>query len=135
MSNQAESRDLEVREKQISEAEGTRPGPIFQPEVDILERADGYLVYADLPGADEKSVSVKLENGTLVLDAALATTPDPGWRPLLEEYRFGGYHREFRIGEGIDTARVSASLRDGVLELELPKSERRRARTVTVQAG
>jgi HSP20 family protein len=135
MSNQAETRDLEVREKQISEAEGTRPGPVFQPEVDILERADGYLVYADLPGADEKSVSVKLENGMLVLDAELATTPDPGWRSLLEEYRFGSYHREFRISEGIDTARVSASLRDGVLELELPKSESRRARSVTVQAG
>ncbi|HXV35520.1 MAG TPA: Hsp20/alpha crystallin family protein [Myxococcota bacterium] len=135
MSNQSEARDLEVREKQISESEGTRPGPVFQPEVDILERAEGYLVYADLPGVDEKSVSVKLESGTLILDAELATTPDPAWRPLLEEYRFGSYHREFRISEGIDTARVSASLRDGVLELELPKAESRRARTVAVQAG
>ena len=46
--------------------------------------------------ADDKSVDVRLDRGTLTLDAQLATVPDGSWTPLHAEYRFGSYHREFR---------------------------------------
>lgn len=131
----SEKRQLEVREKQALEREGTRPGPVFRPDVDILETPEAFLLRADLPGVDESTVDVRIEGGTLTLDARLALDPDPGWRPLLTEYRSGGFHREFRISEDIDTDKVSARMRAGVLELELPKSEARRPRTVEVRAG
>ena len=107
MSERNPKGDLRVREKQAVEREGTRPGPVFQPDVDIFERRDAFVIYADLPGADESSVSVRLEKGVLSLDARLATLPDPGWQPLHAEYRVGGYHREFRVSEDIDGHPVS----------------------------
>jgi HSP20 family molecular chaperone IbpA len=132
---QTTSQELELRAKQALQQEATRPGPIFRPDADILERSDAYVIYADLPGADEKTVQVRLERGQLQLDAELATRPDPGWSPLHAEYRIGGYHREFLISDEIDPDGVSASMRDGVLELILPKSRASRRRTIDVRSG
>ncbi|MDJ0852691.1 MAG: Hsp20/alpha crystallin family protein [Myxococcota bacterium] len=130
-----ETSDLQLREKEALAAEGTRPGTVFRPDVDILERPDAYLVYADMPGVDDRHVHIRLENGVLSLDAEQVMGPEAGWNPLHAEYRSGGYHREFRLSEGIDEQHVSASMRDGVLELRLPKSERHKPRQITVQAG
>jgi HSP20 family protein len=130
-----ETHSLQAREKKELSEESTRPGAVFRPDIDILENRDGYVIYADLAGADDKSVDVRLERGTLTLDARLATTPDPSWTPLHAEYRFGSYHREFRISEDIDPAGVTAKMQNGVLELVLPKSAERRPRAIQVQAG
>jgi HSP20 family protein len=135
MSKQNESRDLEPREKQALEQESTRPGLVFRPDVDILEQKDGFVVFADLPGVDESTVDVHLEKGTLRLDAQLATLPGSDWRPLHSEYRFGSYHREFRISEDVDANGVTAKMKNGVLELHLPKSEEHKPRTIPVQAA
>lgn len=126
---------LQAREKQELPEESTRPGFVFRPDIDILENRDGYVIYADLPGADDKSVDVRLDRGTLTLDARLETVPESSWTPLHAEYRFGSYHREFRISEDIDSAGVSAKMHNGVLELVLPKSAARRPRAIQVQAG
>ena len=126
---------LQAREKQELQEESTRPGAVFRPDIDILENPDGYVVYADLPGVDDKSIDVRLDRGTLTLDARLATVPETGWNPIHAEYRIGSYHREFRISEDIDTSGVSAKMQNGVLELVLPKSANRRPRSIQVQAG
>lgn len=128
-------KQLKTREKSELRPESTRSGPVFQPEVDILEDAEGYLVYADLPGVDEQSVGVRLEDRTLSLDGSLATSPDPSWHVLHAEYRTGSFHREFRLSQDIDASRVSAKMRNGVLELRLPKSAESRPRTIQVQAA
>ena len=130
-----EAQALQAREKQELEGEGTRPGPVFRPVVDILEQQDGYVIYADLPGVDDKSVDVRFEQGTLTLDAQLATLPEEGWNPIHAEYLIGSYHREFRVSESIDVRGVSAKMNKGVLELHLPKSEEHRPRAIPVQAG
>lgn len=131
----SETNALRTTEKQELEGEGTRPGPVFRPDIDILEGKDRFVIYADLPGADDGSIDVRLERGTLTLDARLATLPDAGWSPLHTEYRMGSYHREFRISDDIDTESVTAKMRNGVLELVLPKSVARQPRTIPVQAG
>ena len=126
---------LQARQKQELQEENIRPGAVFRPDIDILENPEAYVVYADLPGVDDKSVDVRLDKGTLTLDAQLATNPESGWAPLHTEYRLGSYHREFRISEDIDTSGVSAMVQNGVLELVLPKSAERRPRAIRVEAG
>lgn len=126
---------LETQDKQELEGEGTRPGPVFRPDVDIVERPDEYVVFADLPGVDDKSIDIHLDQGKLSLDARLATLPESGWTPLHVEYRLGSYHREFRISEDIDGDRVSARVSRGVLELHLPKSAKHQPRSIPIQAG
>ena len=132
MTNPHESREIEAREKQELETEGTRPGHAFRPDVDILEREDAFVVCADLPGVTEDSVDVRLDKGTLTLDARPAHAADPEADALHLEYRAGGYHRQFRVSEKIDAAGVSATMKDGVLELVLPKTAQHQPRRIDV---
>jgi HSP20 family molecular chaperone IbpA len=126
---------LEPREKRPVEREATRPELLFRPDVDIVEHQDAFLVTADLPGVDESHVDVRLEQGVLSLEASPAFEADPSWAPLHAEYRTGGYRREFALSEHIDAEGIEASLRDGVLELRLPKAAAHKPRSVEVRAG
>lgn len=128
------SREIEAREKAELVTEDTRPGLVFRPDVDILEHPDAFVVLADMPGANEETVEIHLEKGVLTLDATAAVEDEPG-RMRHAEYRTGGYHREFRISEDIDTERVSAKMQNGVLELRLPKSAESRPRRIAVAAA
>jgi HSP20 family protein len=127
--------NLQTREKQALEREGTRPGLVFRPDVDIVERPDEFLVSADLPGVDEGNINVRLEEGVLSIGATQATEADPTWTPIYAEYQLGGYHREFTLSEAIDAEAIEAKIRDGVLELHLPKSTKHRPRQIQVQSG
>lgn len=129
------SRELESREKQAVEREGTRAGRFFRPDVDILETADQYVVTADMPGVDETHVHVRVQDGLLRLEATPAWEPEGDWAPLHREYQAGGYRREFALSEGIDTDQIQAAMRNGVLELRLPKERKHQPRTIEVQAG
>jgi len=135
MSNENPTREIETREKQELEREQTRPGIVFRPDVDIVERADEFLVTADLPGVDEQHVDVRLENGLLSIRGELGVEPEPEWQPLYGEYRLGSYYREFVLSDRIDVNGIKASMKDGVLELHLPKAERHRPRNIEVRAG
>ena len=129
-----ESSEIEAREKEVLVTEDSRSGPVFRPDVDILEEPEAFVIHADMPGASEETVDIQLEKGLLTLHAQLAETPSDV-RPLYAEYRNGGYFREFRLSEDIDPGAVSARMRDGVLELRLPKSAAKRPRRITVQAA
>lgn len=128
------STEIEAREKAELATEDTRAGHVFRPDVDILEHPDAYVILADMPGISEETVDIHLEKGILTMDAPDGTdSPDSTRR--YSEYRSGGYHREFRISEDIDTATVSAQMRDGVLELRLPKSVASQPRRIEVSAA
>jgi HSP20 family protein len=135
MSDRRPSAELRTREKQHVEREGTRPGVVFRPDVDIVEQSDGFLVLADLPGVDDSHVDVRLEEGVLSIEARPAFEVDSSWTPLHEEYRIGGYRRQFHLSDGIDANRIEARMRDGVLELRLPKAEKHQPRQIEVQTG
>ena len=127
--------DLQTQEKQALEREGVRPGLVFRPDVDIVERPGEFLVTADVPGADEHNVDVRLEEGVLSIHATQAAEVDSTWTPIHAEYRVGGYHREFTLSEAIDAESIRAEMRDGVLELHLPKSDKHRPRQIDVKKG
>ena len=135
MSNENPTREIETREKQEVELEQTRPGLVFRPDVDIVERTGEFLVTADLPGVDDQHVDVRLDRGVLSIRAALAIEPEAEWQPLYGEYRVGSYYREFTLSDQIDVNGIKASMKDGVLDLHLPKVEKHRPRSIQVKAG
>jgi len=134
-SGAAPLQELQPREKQAVAQETTRSGPVFRPDVDIIERVNDFLVTADLPGVNGQHVNVRLEEGVLSIDATAAVEPDPSWTPLHAEYRLGGYHRKFVLPDRIDGDRIQAEMKDGVLELVLPKMERHRPRRIDVRGS
>lgn len=129
------SQEMQSREKQALPREGTRPGWVFRPDIDIVERPDEFVVHADLPGVNESGISVELADGVLSIDAKLSHESETGWRPIYAEYRTGGYHRAFALADSIDAAKIQAEMRDGVLTVRLPKAERHKPRQIPVGRG
>lgn len=129
---QTQDRSMEARGKEALQQEGTRPGWVFRPDVDIVEQPDKYVVTADLPGVGEADLHVELEKGVLSIDAHPSVLPDQAWQPVHQEYRIGGYHREFNMSEAVDEEGISARMCEGVLEIHLPKSRRHQPRRISI---
>jgi HSP20 family protein len=124
-----------TKEKQtVQGQEKTRAGRFFRPEVDIEELSDSLKLRADMPGVKQSDVEVTLNNGMLTIVGTVSTEAYVKLVPLYTEYNVGNYFRQFELNEDIDAQRINASMKDGVLELTLPKSERARPRRIEVNA-
>lgn len=115
-----------------SKTESTRPGQTFRPKVDILETDSGLRLWADMPGVDEKSIHVELVDGVLSLHGRIATDEYDDLEPRYTEYGVGDFEARFRLSSQIDGEKIQAKLRNGVLELELPKVAAARPRRIEV---
>ena len=109
----------------------SRPGPRVMP-VDLYRDGDRYILSADLPGVDPGSVDIDVDGQLLTIRAQRSPARADGAKWLLQERPAGTYLRQFSIGEGVDSANISASYEDGVLRLVIPVSERAKPRKVQV---
>jgi HSP20 family protein len=132
-----ETREIATKEKQqlTKPQEQTRPGRYFVPDVNIYESDESLKLWADMPGVKEKDVNVTLKDGVLTIVGEVATDMYAGLRPLYTEYNIGNYQREFSLSETIDESKIRATLRNGVLELELPKKEKAKPREIEVRSA
>src|SRR5687768_1711575 len=101
--------------------EQTRYGATFTPRVDIFENQEELTLYADMPGVRTEDLDIRFENGELVLHGRCAPRQE-NVNYLAQEYGVGDFYRAFSIGEAIDTGRIHAELKNGVLTVYLPKS-------------
>jgi HSP20 family protein len=128
--------EIATKEKQqVQGTEQTRPGRYFMPDVDICENDDGLRLWADMPGVVEKDVDVVLKNGVLTITGTVSTASYEKLAPLYTEYNIGNYIRQFTLNEEIDESRIKARMKNGVLEVELPKREQARPRRIEVTAN
>jgi HSP20 family protein len=103
------------------------------PPVDVFENADEVLVVADVPGVSIEQVDVRVENGTLTLQAKRSS--DGGGTALAREYEVVDFARTFRIPAGIDAGSISAEAKNGTLLVRLPKIAAVKPRKIAVRAG
>lgn len=128
--------ELTAKGKQeVTSEEYTRPGRTFAPDVDIFENADKLQLVADMPGVDEQSVEVHVEKGVLTIEGHVSLKDYENLTPVYTEYNVGNYARRFTLSSEIDTERIKARMKNGVLELELPKAEHAKPRRITVSAS
>lgn len=132
-----ETREIAAREKQqvAKPQEQTRPGRYYVPDVNIFELEESLKLWADMPGVREKDVKVTLKDGVLTILGQVATDMYTGLRPIYTEYNIGNYYREFALHENIEESKIRATLRNGVLELELPKKEKAKPRQIEIQGA
>ena len=93
------------------------------PPVDLVERDNAYEVHADLPGIDEKDIEVKVSNGVLTIKGQKQEDKEEKKEHFhLRERRFGSYERALRVPENVETAKIEANFKKGVLTVMLPKT-------------
>ena len=119
----------------VDGAERTRPRKVFTPPVDIVETAAAILVRADMPGVNERTVNITLEQGVLTIDGTVEWQEPATHDLVYSEFDVGDFHRAFSLSEAIDQSRIEAKVSDGVLSLTLPKAEQAKARQIAVKAG
>jgi HSP20 family protein len=134
-----ETKDLQVQETEKQEvvesgAERTRDRACFVPRADIYEMNGSITVVADMPGVDENSVDITLEQNVLTINGYAAPAEPERYRLAYAEYRVGDYQRRFTISGQIDRDKIEAVMKDGVLRLHLPRVEPT-ARKIAVRAG
>ncbi len=108
------------------------------PMVDLAEKDEAYEISAELPGLDSKDIDVATRNGTIVIRGEKqAETEDKAKDYYLKERQFGSFERIFRLPDDVDSAKIEARFKNGVLTVTLPKTEeaRKPAKKVEVKAA
>jgi HSP20 family protein len=126
------NQELNASTKQETREEVTREGRSYVPQVDIYETKEGLWLWADMPGVDESSLNVHLDNGVLTIEGQVDVTPYEDTTPLYTEYNVGNYVRRFTLSNDVDSDRIVARMQHGVLALEIPKAERAKPRRISV---
>jgi len=115
------------------EMERTRNRKVFVPKVDIIETGDAMVMYADMPGIDEKSIEVTLEKNVITVAGTVRPQEFSGRSIAYAEYDVGDYERTFTISDEVDRERIEAIVKDGVLKLTLHKAPQAEAKKITVR--
>jgi HSP20 family protein len=135
MANESKSINVEKKEiKAQDDTERARDVSMFVPRSDVYEKNDTVYVIADMPGTDENSIDITLEKNVLSIDGLVDTIKDDKFSPIYTEYGVGDYHRSFVLSEEIDKDKIKATVKNGVLTLELPKSKETKTKKITVKA-
>ncbi len=93
------------------------------PAVDFVERDNAFEVHADLPGLDEKNIEVKVAGGVLTIKGQKEENKEEKKEDFhLRERRVGSFERALRIPDGVDTDKIEAAFKKGVLTVTLPKT-------------
>ena len=105
------------------------------PPVDVFENEASITLLADLPGVQREQLHIRVDGDTLVLEATAQTGGPENMELVYGEAQCPAYRRQFTLSRELDTGRIEAQLRDGVLRLNIPKSEAARPRRIEVRVG
>jgi HSP20 family protein len=103
------------------------------PAVDIYEAPGELVLMADLPGVSRENLEVHVDDGTLTIRAKAEHTV-PG-EPIYREYELPGFFRQFELSDQIDTDKIKAEMKHGVLMLHLPMAQKAQPRQVEVKVS
>ena len=116
-------------------AESTRNAPIFVPAADIYETEDALFLSLEMPGVSPDAVNIMLDQRVLTISGRSRSSAPEGYSLTHHEYRDGDYERAFTLSEAIDSDKIEAELKEGVLRLKLLKSQPAPAKTINVKAA
>ena len=106
--------------------------PVYVPRVDVRETAEAFVVVADLPGADEKSVEATVQKRVLTIEGWTQLDKPQGGEELGREFGAGRFRRDFTLPDAVDPGRIQARVKNGVLTVSIPKKDEVKARKIQV---
>lgn len=104
------------------------------PAVDVFEDAAGITLLADMPGVPKEQLELKVEGDALLIEGVVQPRTPDGLEAIYAELRAPRYRRSFTLSRELDTTRIEANLKDGVLKLHIPKQAHAQPRRIAVTA-
>jgi HSP20 family molecular chaperone IbpA len=108
--------------------------PHFNPDSDILEREDGFHIFMDLPGVNREDLVIDLKENELEITGKVEYAKKEQSKDIHLEFGSGAYVRRFTISDTVDAEKIKATLKNGVMELFLPKAAKAIPKKIQIQA-
>jgi HSP20 family protein len=125
---------LQQQKKELTAAqERTEAGKFYSPYTDIIESENEVLVSMEVPGVDKAAIDIQLEKGVLTVTANIDSRKYEDLEPIYTEYNVGNFVRSFTLSTKIDSAKIAASVADGVLTVRLPKAAEALPRRIEIR--
>jgi len=125
---------MDMKRTALDRQGNANDAPALVPPVDIVEDGNGITLKADLPGVSKDSLSIQVDGETLTVEGSVALGESNELHALYAEVRVARYRRSFALGRDLDTERIEASMKNGVLTLHVPKREQAKPRRIAVRA-
>ncbi len=109
--------------------------PALLPRVDVFEDDTGITLMADLPGVPKDKLSLRVEGDTLTIEGDISPPTPENMEAVYAELRLPRYRRAFTLSGELDTEKIAAQFRDGVLNLRIPKHAHAQPRRIEVKVA
>ena len=102
------------------------------PQVDVAETQEKIVVRAEVPGMRQEDIQIEFENGLLTIRGERQLEKSEGLTWHRVERVYGGFSRSFTLPRTVDAEKISASYREGILEIEVPKREEAKPKQIRI---
>jgi len=133
MQPQPNSTAMQTQQPQNVQNASARTAPALLPPVDIFEDGGGITLLADLPGVGREDLAIGVDGRSLTIEAPLKLGEADSLQSVYAEVRANHFRRSFELSADLDTSRIDAGLKDGVLTLKIPKLEQAKPRRIDVR--
>jgi HSP20 family protein len=110
---------------------------VWVPAIDVIEKKDAYVMYAELPGVDASAVDISFEQNILTIRGAKQSSFDTAKQGELRVYAaervHGAFERSIRLPEFVDGEKISAEFNNGLLTITVPKAQAAQARKIEIK--
>ncbi|MFB6098368.1 MAG: Hsp20/alpha crystallin family protein [Salinibacter sp.] len=107
---------------------------VWSPRTDLVETDDEFRLRLDVPGMTKDDITINLQNRTLTVSGERTSErTEEGEEYVRVERAFGDFHRSFTLPDAVDDENIEATYEDGVLTINVPKTEERTRRQIEIQ--
>lgn len=117
-----------TKEQESSSSSETKRLKVYSPNVDVWEKEEALIFHVEMPGVEQKDVEVTVEKDQLTIEGKFSQAFQPTGDLRLQEFQEGSYFRKFTLGKPVRVEEAKATMKDGVLELVLPKLETKKTK-------
>jgi HSP20 family molecular chaperone IbpA len=135
---------MDTNNTQMSERNSANAPPVgrartsealLRAPVDIFEDSESLVLTADMPGVSKDHLNVRVEGDTLLLEGDVLFDLPEKAEAVYADVRSTAYRRSFVLSRELDTEKIQANLKDGVLSVRIPKRAAVRPRKIEVQGS
>ena len=108
---------------------------VMRPAADIHETKEGATIVIDLPGVSHETLDIDVDKNVLSVRGDISLDTPEDLTPTYMDVHAGAYQRQFTLSAELDSSKIDAHLKDGVLKLVIPRSEKHKPRKIEVKAA
>jgi len=135
MNSNIQTQERQNPTAQRTAGEGERDAPFIVPPVDVFENESGITLLTDLPGVSRDRLGVRVDGDSLFIEATADARGPDNMELVYGEAQIPSYRRQFTLSRELDSSRIEATLKDGVLKLSIPKLDEAKPRRIEVRVA